>query len=114
MTATVKEKTGAVNSPAVYDAGNSSTAITLNFDNGPVQQVTMTGNCTFTLTNPTAGETYLLKLLQDATGTRTGTWPAAVKWPASTAPTLSGANKVDIVSLFYDGTNYYASSTLNH
>ena len=31
----------------------------------------------------------ILILVQDGTGSRTATWPATVKWPSGTAPTLS-------------------------
>jgi len=55
----------------------------------------------------------MFKLIQDATGSRTVTWPAAVLWPGGTAPTLStGANAVDLVALYYDGTNYYGVASL--
>jgi hypothetical protein len=98
---------------AEYNAGNSSTALTVNFNNGGNQKVTLTGNCTFTFSNPVAGETYLIKLVQDGAGSHTATWPAAVKWPAATAPTLTTtASAIDIVSFYYDGTNYFGSSAL--
>ena len=49
--------------------------------------------------------TLTLFLQQDATGSRTVTWPASVKWSAAAAPTLTTtANKIDIISLVtYDG-----------
>ena len=56
----------------------------------------------------------LLKLTQDSTGGRTVTWPDSVKWPNGTAPTLStGAGAIDIISFYYDGTNYYGISSLD-
>jgi hypothetical protein len=109
----VKAYIDARSTPAEFSAGSSSTAITVNFTNGSVQKVTMTGNCTFTLSNPVVGSMYILKLVQDATGSRTYTWPAAVKWSGGTAPTGSGANKTDLISLYWDGTNYFGSATLN-
>ena len=88
-----------------YDAGNSSTALTINWNNG---------NCTFTFTNPQAGGRYLLELLQDATGSRTITLPAAVKHPSATAPTLTTtAGRTDFLTLYYNGTSYACTSTLN-
>jgi hypothetical protein len=103
------------NYKAEYDAGNSSTAITVNFSNGPAQKVTLTGNATFTLSNPASGGAYVIKLVQDGTGSRTVTWPAAVKWPSGTAPTLSTtATKIDLINLYYDGTSYYGSSALGY
>jgi septal ring-binding cell division protein DamX len=99
--------------PIEYDAGNSSTTITIDWANGSAQKVTMTGNCTFTLSNPVVGAAYILKLVQDATGGRTYTWPAAVKWPAATSPTGSAATKTDLISLYYDGTSYFGTYATN-
>lgn len=97
-----------------YDAGNSSTALTINWNNGNCQKVTLTGNCIFTFTNPQAGGRYLLELLQDGTGSRTITLPAAVKHPSATAPTLTTtAGRTDFLTLYYNGTSYACTSTLN-
>jgi hypothetical protein len=55
-----------------------------------------------------------LKLVQDAGGTNTVTWPATVKWASGTAPTLTAAgDAVDLIALHFDGTNYYGSAVLN-
>lgn len=103
-----------VMSPAEYDAGDTSTALALNWSNGSAQKCRATGNVTFTFSNPVAGGTYILKILQDGTGARTYTWPAAVKWQSATAPTGSAANKYDVITLFYDGTYYFATASLNY
>jgi hypothetical protein len=97
-----------------FDAGNSSTAITLNLANGNVQKLTLTGNCTVTLTSPASGTMRSLTLLvfQDAVGTRTITWPGTVKWGNAGAPVLTTTvSKMDMVSLFTvdGGTNWYGS-----
>jgi hypothetical protein len=94
-----------------YSAGNSSTSITINWNNGPAQHVSMTGSCTFAFSNPRSGMSYALVLTQDSTGSRTYTWPAAVKWGNAGAPTASGASKIDVVTFYYDGTNYYGSAS---
>jgi hypothetical protein len=94
-------------------AGNSGAAIAIDWSTGARQSVTMTGDATFTLTNPIAGGTYYLFLTEDATGSRVPAWPGTVKWSGGTAPTLSGANKVDIISLVYDGAAYYGAYVLN-
>jgi len=97
-----------------YDNGNSSTADTIDFGNGNKQKSTLTGNVTYTFTAPGSVGNFLLVLVQDATGSRTATWPATVKWPGGTAPTLSTGNgEIDIVSFYYDGTNYYGQAGLN-
>lgn len=97
-----------------FDAGNSGSAVTINAANGNVQKVTLTASTTVTLTNPTAGVMCSLTLLvfQDATGTRTITWPGTVKWGNAGAPTLTTtASKMDIISLFTvdGGTNWYGA-----
>lgn len=99
---------------AETDNGNSSTADTIDWSVSHKQKSTLTGNCTFTFTAPSGPCSVLLRLIQDGSGSRLVTWPAAVKWPAGTAPVLStGAAAVDIVAFYYNGTNYYGSSALN-
>lgn len=62
-----------------------------------------------TITNYKAGGNYQLIVKQDATGNRTiTTWPANCKWSNGVVPVLStGANAIDIVTFFSDGTNLY-------
>lgn len=70
---------------------------------------------TFSFTAPTNPGTFILKLVQDGTGSRTATWPGTVKWPEGTAPTLTttATTGTDIITFYYDGTSYFAVSTLN-
>ncbi len=73
-------------------SANSSTAYTVDLTTANVFDITMTGNCTFTFSNPPAsgtGGSFTLILTQDGTGSRTATWPASVKWAGGTAPTLT-------------------------
>lgn len=96
------------------DDGNSSTADTIDWTTGNFHKSTLTGNVTYTFTAPSGPTTLVLKLVQDATGSRTATWPASVKWPGGTAPTLTtDANATDLISFYYDGTNYWGSSVLD-
>jgi hypothetical protein len=97
-----------------FDNGNSGTADTINWNNGLKQKSTLTDNCTFTFTDPPGPCNMILKLIQDGTGGRTVTWPASVKWPGGTAPTLSaGGDDIDIVALYFDGTNYFGVASLD-
>lgn len=81
---------------------NTGTSYTVNLESGNVFNLILTGNCTFTFSNPPAAGTlgsFVLILKQDATGGRTATWPATVAWPAGTAPTLTtDASKLDVFS----------------
>ena len=101
-----------------YDNGDSSTAAEINWNNAQKQKITLTGNCTFTFKNPggpmSGVANFILKVVQDSTGSRTVTWPATVKWPSATAPTLStGVTDIDIIAFYFDGTNYYGIYNLN-
>ena len=70
-------------------------------------------NETFTFTAPTKPGNFLLVMKQDGTGSRTATFPATVMWPGGTAPTLTTtAAGIDIIALYWDGTNYFAQSSL--
>jgi hypothetical protein len=89
---------------------NSSTAITLDLANGTLQIITLTGNCVYTFPTATAGKSFTLFQKQDATGSRTVTWPASVKWPSSTTPTItSTASKGDKFVFTADGTYWWGS-----
>ena len=80
----------------------SGTAATIDLNDGNVHHVQLTGNCTFTFSNPVAtgdSSSFTLILEQDGTGSRTATWPASVKWAAATAPTLTTtADKFDVLA----------------
>lgn len=90
---------------------NTSTAYTIDLANGSVQILTLTGNCTYTFPTATAGKSFILIQKQDGTGSRTVTWPAAVKWPGGTAPTItSTASKADKFIFTADGTNWLGSN----
>jgi hypothetical protein len=81
-----------------------------NLNNGQVATITLTGNATANApTNMKVG-TYILHVIQDATGNRTITWNSVYKWPAAIAPTLTATgNRRDIISFVCDGTNMYGS-----
>ena len=90
-------------------AANTSTAYTVDLTNGNVFDLTLTGNCTFTFSNPPASGkagTITMILTQDGTGSRTASWPASVDWPGGTAPTLTttATTGVDVLTfLTVDG-----------
>ncbi len=87
-------------SPLVDD-GNSGTAKTIDWNGGNEHRVVMTGNCTFTFSNPVDGGRYVLALYTGAGGF-TATWPASVLWAGGSAPTLSTtAAHTDIFTFIY-------------
>lgn len=93
-----------------FSAG-STTALTINLDNGTVQRVTASGSgITITLPTSTAGKSFIVILTYS--GTQTVTWAggSTLKWANGITPTATSVNgKVDIFSFFQDGTNTYGA-----
>jgi hypothetical protein len=112
-TLTSPTMTGEVYFDAEVDNGNSGTEKTIDWTAGNKQKITLTDNCTFTFTAPSGVCNLILKVVQDGTGSRTITWPATVKWPEATAPTLTTtAAGIDIVAFYWDGANYFGQASL--
>ena len=99
---------------AEYNNGTASSALTIDWNNGNKQYITLaTATCTLTFTAPSGPCNVIFRIVQDTVGSRTIVWPATAKWPSGTAPTLTTtASAVDIVSFYYNGTNYYGQSAL--
>jgi hypothetical protein len=106
-------------------SGAASGVVTLQLGSN---DLTLTGNVTavnVAADSPTtnvvgpkagSGSIYIVKLTQDATGGRTVTWGSKFKFAGGTAPTLSGANKTDLLHFItYDGGNtlYELSRSVN-
>jgi len=89
----------------------STAAYTIDLLNGTIQIITLSANCTFTFPTVTIGKSFTILLKQDSSGSRTVTWPATVKWPNSTSPTItSTASKLDKYVFISDGTYWYGST----
>ena len=90
---------------------NSSTAVTLALASGTVLSYTLTGNCTFTMPTATSGTSFIVKLIQDATGSRTATF-TGVKWPGGTVPTITttASTGVDLISFVCIASVWYGNA----
>jgi hypothetical protein len=82
----------------------SATAMVMNCSLSNVFKTTFTANVTVapTFTNLRDGQSIVWRITQDATGSRTMTWPTSFKWPGAVVPTLStAANAVDRLDATY-------------
>ena len=96
---------GAFGFTALVDAAN----IAWNADTiGNIAQVTLGGNRTLdAITNPQAGGIYVLRVVQDGTGSRTLAFNAAYTFPNGITPVLNSAiAAVTVYQFFYDGANF--------
>jgi hypothetical protein len=90
----------------VHSLGTTSGTIAPNVTNGNVQSITLNGNITFNgFTSPVAGQSVTLII---NTGGTNRTLTSTMKF-ANADKTLSTTNTTDIISVYYDGTNYWAS-----
>ena len=102
------------------DSGTSFTSNTLTLDvqDGNVFDITLNGNITtWTINNMGSGTTISVILRQDSSGSRT----APTQINSTTFKTVdgggltlsTGASDIDVVTVFYDGTDYFVFSQLN-
>lgn len=103
-----------INFDTEFDNGNSGTADTIDWNENNKQKSTLTDNVTYTFTDPGGPASLILRVIQDATGSRTVTWPSSVNWAGGIAPTLTtAANSVDVVAFYYDGSEYHGEVLLD-
>lgn len=118
---TVNLQDGTLQRPIIKDYGEAYTtpaisagALTLDITNSNVFRVSRNANITtLTISNPSpTSNACSFTLIFDANGTSyTITWPAAVKWPGGTAPTITTTTGRSDMFVFYTnnaGTTWYA------
>jgi len=90
-------------------------SIDWNMNSGGIAKVTLGGNRTMNApTNARNGATYILEVIQDATGSRTITWNAVFVWSGATAPTLTTTASVrNIITFVCSNDKLYGSAVLN-
>jgi hypothetical protein len=85
-----------------------ASTITPNAADGSVRTITLTGNLTFSaFTSPVSGQTITLIITQDGTGGKTLT--STMKFAGGSKTLSTAANAIDILTVSYIGTTYYAS-----
>ncbi len=96
----------------MYDAGNSGSAITINWLNGDRQKTAITASTTISFSNPADGQALTLLMKSAASGVFSITLPT-MKWTGSAATTMgttSGCNNT--ITALYDatGSQYFAKA----
>ena len=99
----------------VHQKGNVSGTLTFNRNDGAVQIATLTGNVTLSApTNMSAGQSITFILKQDNTGGRTITPSASFKFASGFKTFSAGPADIDMMNVFYDGSIYYATLTVDY
>ena len=82
--------------------------VTFDLNAANTHTVTLGGNRTLALSNVDAGQKFIIRLVQDGTGSRTVTWFSTIKWPGGTTPTLTTtANKTDVFGFICTSAGNY-------
>lgn len=80
----------------VYATASDGATVTFDVEDR-ASQVTLGGNRTLALENYQVGDEFIIKLIQDATGSRTVTWWSNIDWDNNIAPTLTlTGSKADV------------------
>jgi hypothetical protein len=88
-----------------------SGAVSLDFADGNVQEITLTGDTTLSIVNPPSTNKYgEMKIIvhQDSTGGRTLAWPSEIWWPGGTTPTMTAASEAtDLYEIVTTSGGFY-------
>ncbi len=103
----VNMNAGTYNTIQTYTPAASGTA-TLDLSKGNVHHITMpAGNITIAISNGTAGQCFIVRILQDSVGSRTATW-FTTNWAGGSAPVLTTtASKADTFGFEVTGSSTY-------
>ena len=93
-------------------AAEAVSALDIDLSTGNYFTKTISGNSTFTLSNPPSSGTVGSFTLELTHSSGTVTWPTSVKFPADTAPTLTTGKTHLFVFVTDDGVSRYRGAAL--
>lgn len=101
---------------AAPDAQTTGGAVTIDWSAGQKHTLTLSSNATsVAFTAPPGIGNFMLVIKQSGAANFTvAGWAASVKWPGGTAPVITtGSGKVDVLSFYWDGTDYWGQYAQN-
>lgn len=97
----------------IYTSGTTTGTITPDVQNGNVQAITLTGSITLNaFNNPVSGQSLSLIVKQPSSG-GPYTLTSSMKFAGGTKTLSTTADAIDVISIVYDGTDYFASLSTN-
>ena len=103
---------GVDNEKRVTEKINVVSGTALDCSAGNYFTKTITGATTFTFSNVPASVVYTFTMEVTLNGSNAITWPAAVKWPADTAPTITDGKTQLFIFVTDDGGTRWRGSSL--
>lgn len=98
------------------DVTTSAVNFTLRWRNRQKQALHLANSATVALTfaPPEGVCNLMLRIVQDSAGSRAIVLPASVKWQDGVEPIwTTTANAQDVLAIYYDGTSYHATASLD-
>lgn len=90
--------------PTINTATDAS-SVNFDLDLSRIHTLVLGGNRSLSVSNMNVGETFIIRLTQDSTGSRTVTWFSDINWPGNLEPTLTTtANKTDVFGFICTST----------
>ena len=96
----------------VSQVATAAAALDLDLNTSNYFTKTISGNSTFTFSNPAASGTVSIFMLELTHSSGTVTWPGTVKWNADTAPTLTTGKTHLFMFVTDDNGSRYRGSAL--
>ncbi len=94
--------------------GATSGSVDVNAETAPVHTMTLNDDTTYTFTNMVAGTSVLLIIkvnAADKTASFTSDGSTRIKFPGGAPILTTASDKIDIVNVFFDGTDYIGNIT---
>lgn len=89
-------------------ADSDGSTVTFDLAASNIHTVTLGGDRTLALSNPSVGQAFIIRLIQDGTGSRLVTWFSTIKWAGGSAPTLTTtASRIDVLSFICTSSGNY-------
>ena len=100
-------------SELIYTGGSTTGTLTPDVANGNVQEIALSGSITMnSFANAAAGQSITFIIKQPSSG-GPYTLTSSFKFAGGTNTLSTAADAIDIMTVLYDGTNYYASLATN-
>jgi hypothetical protein len=101
----------------ILGAETDGATITFDFSDytkGKIRGVTLGGNRVLAVSNVTSGQTFIIRLTQDGSGSRTVTWFSTITWAfGNSTPTLTTTGgKTDVFGFICTSTGNYEGYVL--
>lgn len=97
----------------IYTSGSTTGTITPDVQDGNVQSITLTGSITLNaFNNPVSGQSLTLIVKQPSSG-GPYTLASSMKFAGGTNTLSTTPDAIDVISIVYDGTDYFASLSTN-